>query len=228
VVLCSLSACRGRTILGGGKDGKDKAVEKNDKKLVVGTMVKPALTPLAGAEPAVSSGAGPAVTIWFTRVLGEKVEYFARVKNAPGPLPDTAQTIAFAVKELLAGPEADSTMPASSSTTTTTTSSSDSGDSGALSTEIPRGTVLIKVVDDPKSGVITVDLSRRFIQGGGMDSFEARLEQLRRTVGAITLSRPVFLNVEGQRLTASDDGLEVKQPICGGDTDTAASSALTN
>jgi len=92
------------------------------------------------------------------------------------------------------------------------------------SSEIPVGTMLIKVSDDKAGGEITVDLSRRFVQGGGMDSFEARLEQVKRTIAGVAGGKPVYLNVEGERLTASGDGLEVRQPINGDANSNAGSN----
>ena len=78
--------------------------------------------------------------------------------------------------------------------------------------EIPRGTVLRGIED--KNGRIEIDLSRRFASGGGIDSIETRLAQLSRTVAPVAGHRPVYLNVEGRRLTMTPgEGVEVKQPI---------------
>lgn len=80
-----------------------------------------------------------------------------------------------------------------------------------LTSEIPRGTVLIGVTQH--DGEVVLNLSRRFASGGE-DSFTTRLEQLRRTVAGAAGERKVFLDVEGKRLTeAGIAGLEVKQPI---------------
>ena len=82
-----------------------------------------------------------------------------------------------------------------------------------MGSEIPKGTVLIGVATDA-DGNIVIDLSQRFVTGGGISSFEARMEQLRQTADLAAGGRKVFLNVEGQRLVqATGEGIEVKQPI---------------
>lgn len=84
-------------------------------------------------------------------------------------------------------------------------------ENAGLGTEIPRGTILIDLKHNAKN--VELNLSRRFASGGGTDSFETRLEQLRRTV-ASAAEAPVYLNVEGKRLNVSEgEGIEIKQPI---------------
>ncbi len=83
----------------------------------------------------------------------------------------------------------------------------------SISSEIPKGTNLIKVTEDKSAGTVTIDLSHPFVEGGGSDSFETRLEQIRRTIAIPAGKKPVYLDVDGVRLTSSSDGLEVKQPI---------------
>ena len=81
-----------------------------------------------------------------------------------------------------------------------------------LASEIPRGTILLGL--NEKDGGMELNLSRRFAISGAADSMETRLQQLSRTVAAAADGRPVFLNVEGRRLTVTQgEGLEVKQPI---------------
>lgn len=82
-----------------------------------------------------------------------------------------------------------------------------------IGTEIPRGTILLGV--KRKDGGVEVNLSKRFAAGGGPTSLETRLQQLARTVKDIEGSNvDVFVNIEGERLTASSaDGLEIAQPI---------------
>lgn len=78
--------------------------------------------------------------------------------------------------------------------------------------EIPAGTVLIGV--NREKDKVTIDLSRRFAMGGGIESFETRMEQLKRTVKSCGEPLPVFLTVEGKLLTITEgEGIEVKQPI---------------
>ena len=186
-----LTSCRGRTVL-------DADRSKISKKHVVGQLSKSAggaghgETGLAGNE----AGLSAAAKLWFTRADGDRLAYVSESLDYPRPFDTTAQAVSFAMTALLAGPRAQSQDPAPSS-------------------EIPQGTQLIAVTEDKASGAITVDLSRQFVQGGGVDSFEARLEQVKRTIASVAIGRAVYLNVQGERLTASGDGLEVKQPICG-------------
>ena len=42
---------------------------------------------------------------------------------------------------------------------------------------------------------------------------QTRMEQLKRTVASVAGDKKVFLNVEGKRLVAAAEGLEVQQPI---------------
>lgn len=148
------------------------------------------------------------ISVWFVRPAadseqGEKFE-FVPVARAYKPPADsdnaTCDALEFAVNELLKGP---------------------GGDSQA-SSEIPRGTVVIAVrnvsarpgANEGEKGGIVIDLSRHFLGGGGLDSMETRLAQLKRTVNEVAAGEPVYLNVEGQRLTQTPgDGIEVAQPI---------------
>lgn len=104
-----------------------------------------------------------------------------------------ASSINLAIKALLDGPSA---------------SESHTG----LGSEIPRGTILLGIHEIPEG--IELDLSKRFASGGGASSMEARLEQLSRTITPVAGGKPVFLAVEGKRLSMTPgEGIEVKQPI---------------
>lgn len=89
----------------------------------------------------------------------------------------------------------------------------DEAESGrGLGSEIPRGTILLSV--KRRGTDVELDLSRRFASGGGVESLETRLEQLRRTVRSAEKWHNVYLSVEGNRLTiAAGEGIEVHQPI---------------
>ncbi len=186
-----VASCRGRTVL-------DADRPKAGKKLVICQLARgggsASLSPTgqAGSQPALKNAA----KLWFTRADGDRLAYVCESMDYPRPFYDLADAVSFALTALLAGPGTES-------------------QDLRLSSEIPQGTTLIKVTEDKSSGALTVDLSRPFVQGGGVDSFEARLEQVRRTVAGVAGQRAVYLNVEGERLSASGDGLEVKQPISG-------------
>jgi spore germination protein GerM len=84
-----------------------------------------------------------------------------------------------------------------------------------LSSEIPRGTLLLGITSVPKEpNHLELNLSKRFLMGGGTDSIEARLDQLSRTVSQVAGDKKVYLNIEGKRLEiAGGEGIEVRQPI---------------
>lgn len=142
--------------------------------------------------------AGTSPKVWFVRptadgVLQQVACDRSDLKEATGSDAVT-QAVKQSVEELLKGPSAQE------------------AESG-LGSEIPKGTVLIGVATDA-DGNIVIDLSKRFVTGGGISSFEARMEQLRQTADLAAGGRKVFLNVEGQRLVqATGEGIEVKQPI---------------
>jgi len=81
-----------------------------------------------------------------------------------------------------------------------------------LGSEIPRGTILLGM--NEANGAIELNLSHRFSANGSGESIQTRVEQIARTVKSIESKEPVYLNVEGQRLTMTPgEGLEVHQPI---------------
>lgn len=81
-----------------------------------------------------------------------------------------------------------------------------------LGSEIPRGTILLGMNEN--NGAIELNLSKRFASNGGIESIETRIAQVAQTVKTAVGSQPVYLNVEGQRLTVTPgEGVEVKQPI---------------
>ncbi|MBX9686348.1 MAG: GerMN domain-containing protein [Candidatus Obscuribacterales bacterium] len=126
--------------------------------------------------------------VWFVKSNGKEVALVKVKRSAVGK-----NRIESAVQALLDGP-------------------SNQEIQEGLGSEIPRGTVLLGV--NEKSGAIILDLSRRFASGGGIDSIETRLEQLSRTVSSVADQVPVYLNIEGQRLTMTEgEGIEIKQPI---------------
>ncbi|MBS2007254.1 MAG: GerMN domain-containing protein [Cyanobacteria bacterium SZAS TMP-1] len=205
-----LSACRDRTVLS-GDDEKAPALSIK-KKVVVGRIREEQPVKVQIASNLEPKNTGHPV-IWFARTGGDRIKY--QPVTCP-PADDAADQskigqLKHALIELLKGPG----------------TSAPEG----LSSEIPAGTVLIDASEDPASGAITINLSRRFVAGAGPDSFEARLEQVRRTVWGVVGTQPVYLNVEGQRLEASGDGLEVKQPInasAGSDTGSDEHAAPPN
>jgi spore germination protein GerM len=140
---------------------------------------------------AAPTSVGPTATarterIWFVREKNGNLESAAvdRKVNEHEPVRDS-------VTQLLQGP---------------TKEEAESG----FKSEVPVGTVLIGV--DKKGDSIELNLSKRFASGG-VDSIEARLDQLSKTVKDAAGPTKVYLDVEGQRLLTAGEGLEVKQPL---------------
>lgn len=132
---------------------------------------------------------GKNLNIWFVKEEAGNLELTA--VSRPKIANDALNS---ALEELLQGPD-------------------NSDYNAGIGTEIPRGTILLGV--KRKDGVVEVNLSKRFAAGGGPTSLETRLQQLARTVKDIEGNNvDVFVNIEGERLTASSaDGLEIAQPI---------------
>jgi spore germination protein GerM len=81
-----------------------------------------------------------------------------------------------------------------------------------LKSEIPLGTVLIDLKEEPTK--IEINLSQRFFSGGGTDSISTRLDQLKNTVSPLAKNKDVFLLIEGKKLeTAPGEGIEISQPF---------------
>jgi len=132
---------------------------------------------------------GKSLNVWFVKEEAGNLELTAVSRPKI-----STDALSSALEELLQGP--------------------DKADYNAgIGTEIPRGTILLGV--KRKDGGVEVNLSKRFAAGGGPRSLETRLQQLARTVKDIEGNNiDVFVNIEGERLTASSaDGLEIAQPI---------------
>lgn len=126
--------------------------------------------------------------VWFVKPTSDNLQLVSVERPSLN-----ANLLSNAVEELLRGPTSDEVK-------------------SGLSTEIPKGTILIGVKNEGDD--IELNLSQRFASGGGSSSLETRIEQLRRTIAQIAGKHKVYLNIEGQRLGASSgDGLEISQPI---------------
>jgi spore germination protein GerM len=131
---------------------------------------------------------GKQVTVWFVKQTGENLEVVPVSKSKL-----KSDNMTSAVEALLEGPD-------------------DQDRASGIGTEIPGGTILLGIKNEGDS--VELNLSKRFASGGGPTSMETRLEQLAKTVKGVDSSKQLFVNVEGEPLTAtSADGLEISQPI---------------
>lgn len=131
---------------------------------------------------------GKDLSIWFVQAKGENLELVKKTRSKTDN-----DLIKSAIDQLLLGPDENEMKD-------------------GISSEIPKGTILLGI--ETKDDNIELNLSKRFSSGGGPMSMEMRLNQLTKTVSTLAGDKKVFLNVEGERLSAMGlDGLEVKQPI---------------
>lgn len=137
-----------------------------------------------GQQPAIASDE---VAVFFSKYQGSQSIVEAVVRK----IPKAAKTdpVEFALSELLKGP------------------SPEEKTQGFYS-EIPQGTKLLSVTEQPK--VLTINLSSPFTSGGGSTSMIQRLEELKRTVKAIDTQREIAVAVDGKPLELlGGEGLEV-------------------
>lgn len=131
---------------------------------------------------------GKQLKIWFVRTEDGSLELVS--VNRPK---FEENELKAAVDELLQGPDPKE-------------------EESGVGTEIPKGTLLLGIKQDNQK--IELNLSKRFAAGGGPTSMETRISQLASTVSEIEPDKKLFVNIEGERLTAtSADGLEISQPI---------------
>jgi spore germination protein GerM len=130
---------------------------------------------------------GNSAEVWFVKPGTDNIELVKVNRKLVGQ-----NKLESALSELLRGPTGEE-------------------EAQGLASEIPKGTILLGV--KPLDDDYEIDLSRRFNSGGGEASMQTRMEQLKRTVASVAGEKKVFLNVEGKRLVAAAEGLEVQQPI---------------
>ncbi len=79
-------------------------------------------------------------------------------------------------------------------------------------TEIPSSTRLIEVRESPEN--IIINLSKEFETGGGSETMIYRLKQVAYTILEIENEKPVFLELDGEKIKyISGEGVEVPQPL---------------
>jgi spore germination protein GerM len=131
------------------------------------------------------------VVVYFTKSRGMKSVTEGVVRQIPAEY--HGSELEFAVRELLQGPNQEESRQ------------------GYFS-EIPKGTRLIAV--EEQDGKLKVDLSRQFVAGGGSNTMQQRLAELKQTILETEKNKQVSLSVEGKPLEAlGGEGIEVDQPL---------------
>lgn len=111
------------------------------------------------------------------------------------PAADRREPLAFAVRQLLQGPNREESQ------------------SGYYS-EIPASTRLLSLQRTAQGW--RVNLSRAFTVGGGSNSMTLRMKALQQTILAVEKRVPVFVDIEGQQLNVlGGEGLVVPEPLSG-------------
>ena len=78
--------------------------------------------------------------------------------------------------------------------------------------EIPEDVKLMWVKDE--HGKIIVNLTRNFEYGGGTNSIESRIKQLKLTVDSFNLKKPVYLYLDGKQVEyMGGEGIYIEQPL---------------
>ena len=134
---------------------------------------------------------GPKVTIYFTKASDELgVVLIPVVRKVPKD--KTAYEVA--IQQLFLGPtEAEQSKQ-------------------ELNTEVPEGSRLIDVEENPKE--VKINISARFINGGGSETMQVRFRQFRETALTLAKGRPVYLYIDGAKAKMlGGEGLEVPQPL---------------
>ncbi len=145
-----------------------------------------------GPKPVLPPGqqapiAADEVAVFFSKYQGNQSIVGPVIRKLPEVA--KAEPLKFALAELLKGPNAEEKTQ-------------------GFYTEIPKGTQLLGVTQDPK--VVTINLSGQFATGGGSTSITQRLEELKRTVKALDTQHEITVQVEGKPLELlGGEGLEV-------------------
>ena len=78
--------------------------------------------------------------------------------------------------------------------------------------EIPPRVILLSL--DEKSDKIIINLSSKFVEGGGTMTIMNRIKQLVKTVNSYSDKKPIYLYVEGKQVEyIGGDGVYLEQPL---------------
>lgn len=134
---------------------------------------------------------GPKVTIYFTKASDELGVVLIPVVRK---IPKDKNAYEVALQQLFLGP------------------TDEEKAKQELNTEVPEGSRLIDVEENSKE--IRINVSSRFINGGGSETMQVRFRQLRETILTLAKGRPVYLYIDGAKAKMlGGEGLEVPQPL---------------
>ncbi|MGD9580980.1 MAG: GerMN domain-containing protein [Vampirovibrionia bacterium] len=129
------------------------------------------------------------LNIYFSKLVGSDVI----VEPVKRKLSKVQTPLEQALYELIAGP---------------TQEEKDAG----FYTEIPEGTKIIKVTEQPD--LVRINLNKQFASGGGTTSTEARLKEVVYTSLDAEPVKKVYLDLDGEELDIiGGEGVEVIQPL---------------
>lgn len=134
---------------------------------------------------------GPKVTVYFTKASDELGVVLIPVVRK---IPKGKTAYEFALQQLFSGPTGEERTKQQ------------------LNTEVPEGSRLIEVEESSKE--VKINISSRFINGGGSETMQVRFRQLRETALTLAKGRPVYLYIDGAKAQMlGGEGIEVPQPL---------------
>jgi len=129
-------------------------------------------------------------TLYFLFIKDDGQNVFKQVHRE---LPADTDKTKFAIEELLKGPDFSENVQ-------------------KYYTEIPKGTKLLSVTENPDK--IIINLNSNFQNGGGADSLYSRVQQLIKTAIANSPNKPIYLYLDGKQADViGGEGVMIKQPL---------------
>lgn len=140
----------------------------------------------------ISFGKSKPVRVYFTKSRSPDDIYFVTVVRRIAP---DENYYSAALRELFLGPNK-------------------AEEFKGIMTEIPIGTRLIDVTENPEEDEVLVNLSSQYLTGGGSATMQLRYLQLYKTLAKIAPDKKFYLLIEGKKIKAiGGEGLEVSEPL---------------
>ncbi len=130
-------------------------------------------------------------TIYFTKSRGTQTVTEGVVRQIPKTYANS--DVQYIIEALLEGPNHDESIL-------------------GFFSEIPKGTRLVGVTETEKT--IRINLSEQFVSGGGSNSKQQRIAELKRTINSFNTDKHVYVDINGEELEIlSGEGVEVAEPV---------------